>query len=59
MIERFHPVNEADLKFFYLDHSFDIISISNQPDFDEAFISNQNLKLVIAKNIEEANLVFN
>lgn len=59
MIERFHPENERDLKFFYLDHSLDIISLSDQFDFDEIFMTNQNLKVVIAKNIEEAKLVFN
>lgn len=44
-----------NLKFFYMDQEGDIISITNQGDLDEARCE-PSLKLVIAKNVEEARV---
>jgi len=43
------------IKFYYIDHEQDIISITNQGDLDEAQnVLNGVLKLVATRNIEEA-----
>ena len=46
-------------KFFYIDLDNDMISISNQDDFQEAlenYESQPSLKLIIAETIDEARL---
>ena len=44
-----------NIKFYYMDQEGDIISITNQGDLDEARCE-PSLKLVIAKNVEEARI---
>ena len=44
-----------NIKFYYMDQEGDIISITNQGDLDEARCE-PSLKLIIAKNVEEATV---
>ena len=42
-----------NIKFYYMDHEGDIISVTHQKDLEEAR-SIQSLRLVLARNVEEA-----
>jgi len=42
-----------NLKFYYMDHEGDIISVTHQKDLEEAR-SVPSLRIVLTKNVEEA-----
>ena len=42
-----------NIKFYYMDHEGDIISVTHQKDLEEAR-SVPSLRLVLARNVEEA-----